>query len=52
MPRQKAGMIVSPTEVTIQHLIPLYVVVHNEGDGEGPTPRAHRTAEDLCPDSG
>jgi hypothetical protein len=29
-------MIASPTEVPIQHLIPLYVVVHNEGDGEGP----------------
>ena len=25
-------MIASPTEVTIQHLIPLYVVVRNEGD--------------------
>jgi hypothetical protein len=33
MPRQKASMIASPTEVTIQHLIPLYVVIRNDGDG-------------------
>jgi hypothetical protein len=36
MPRQKARIVTSPTEVTIQYLIPLYVVVRNEGDGEGP----------------
>lgn len=32
MPRCKP----EPTEVTIQYLIPIYVVVRNEGDGEGP----------------
>jgi len=32
MPRQKAKLVTAP----IQYLIPLYVVVRNEGDGEGP----------------
>ena len=32
MPRQKAT-VRYPTEVTIEYLIPLYIVVRNEGDG-------------------
>jgi hypothetical protein len=33
MPRQKAKPVDYPTEVTIAYLIPLYVVVRNDGDG-------------------
>ena len=33
MPRQKAKPVDYPTEVTIEYLIPLYIVVRNEGDG-------------------
>jgi hypothetical protein len=33
MPRQKAKTVKYPTEVTIEYLIPLYIVVRNDGDG-------------------
>ena len=33
MPRQKAKIVKHPTEVTIEYLIPLYIVVRNDGDG-------------------
>ena len=33
MPRQKAKTVRYPTEATIEYLIPLYIVVRNDGDG-------------------
>ena len=35
MPRQKAGTITAPVEVTLQYMIPLYVVVRDDGSGMG-----------------
>ena len=33
MPRRKAGTVTAPVEVTLQYMIPLYVVVRDYGNG-------------------